>query len=333
MPTDLAEPVAVDTTLPRFVVPSDIRRWGAEHRLAERSVTRVWRMLAETALFYVALVLVGESVDRWWGWLAAWVGLAMVMMRLDAVHHEAIHRTLFRRRWPNDVVASLAGALEGFHAPTYRCFHLSHHALTRRDADPTDPEGFYDEVLTEPHRIGRVRVGPRTVLVGGLLIGGITFVVQLTVSAVAALMGRPPVYVRAASLERHVRRWGLLPFALWGGAVGIAVATAHVPELLRWWVVPMLVFLCGPYTFFALPEHYTAPHNATMLTTTGSVRSNALYRWLTLDGNYHLAHHVFPNASWWRLGEVDGELQGVSSLRYRGYIAFYRKVWRRLSAP
>ncbi|HSB88188.1 MAG TPA: fatty acid desaturase, partial [Ilumatobacteraceae bacterium] len=138
-------------------------------------------------------------------------------------------------------------------------------------------------------------------------------------------------YVRAASLERHVRRWGLLPFALWGGAIGIAIATAHVPELLRWWVVPMLVFLCGPYTFFALPEHYTAPHNASMLTTTASVRSNALYRWLTLDGNYHLAHHVFPNASWWRLGEVDGHLQDVSALRYPGYVSFYRNVWHQLS--
>ena len=332
MPTDLAEPVAVDSTLPRFVVPRDIRRWGAEHQLADRDARRVWQMLVETALFYVALVTTGETVDRWWCWVAVWVGLAIVMMRIDAVHHEAIHRSLFRRRWPNDVVAGIAGSLEGFHAPTYRCFHLSHHALTRRDDRLADPEGFYDEILTEPHRFGPVRVGARAVLAGGLVIGGITFVAQLTINAIASLVGHPPAYVRAASLERHVHRWGLLPFALWGGAIGTAVATGHVAELLRWWVVPMLVFLCGPYTFFALPEHYTAPHNATMLTTTGSVRSNAVYRWLTLDGNFHLAHHMFPNASWWRLDEIDHELRNVSSLRYPGYLAFYRNVWRQLSS-
>lgn len=299
-------------------------------RLADRDAVRAAAMLAETAVLYVAVVVLGETIDRWWGWVIAWIGLAMCMMRIDAVHHEAVHRSLFRRRWLNDVVANVSGALEGFHGPTYRCFHLSHHALTRSDVDPADPEGFYDEVLTQPHRLGPVRLSARVALVGGVLIGGIAFVVQLTANAVATMFGHPPAYVGAASLQRHVRRWGFLPFALWGGAIAASVATGHAGELLRWWVVPMVVFLCGPYTFFALPEHCAAPHNEPMVTSTGSVRSNAFYRWLTLDGNYHLAHHVFPNASWWRLGEADGQLGPITALRYRGYIAFYRALWRRL---
>jgi fatty acid desaturase len=331
MPSDLAETVAADSTLPRFAVPSDIRRWGAEMRLAERSARRATTMLLETVLFYAVFVALGERIGQWWGWLIAWAGLAMCMMRIDAIHHEAVHRSLYERRWPNDVIASIAGALEGFHGPTYRCFHLSHHALTRRDAQPTDPEGFYDEVMTRSHRLGGLRLGPRAVLVGGVLIGGVMFVLQLTVNAMGAFVDRPPTYVRAASLERHVRRWGLLPFVLWGGATAAAVMTEHGGELLRWWVIPMVVFLCGPYMFFALPEHCAAPHNGAMVTCTGTVGSNALYRWLTLDGNYHLAHHVFPNASWWRLGEADRQLE-MSTLRYRSYFAFYRSLWKRLGA-
>jgi fatty acid desaturase len=331
MPTELAPPVAEDSTLPLFAVPAAIRQWGARVRLADRNALRATVMLVETVFFYAVLVAVGESIDRWWGWVIAWTGLVMCMMRIDAVHHEAIHRSLYVRRWPNDLIAAISGSLEGFHGATYRCFHLTHHALTRRDHDVSDPEGFYDELLTRPLSVGPVHVRARAVYVVGLLIGGVSFAVQLIAGAISTLLGRPPAYVGAASLERHVRRWGWLPVGLWAGVVAGAVLTGHGSALVHWWLVPMLLFLCGPYTFFALPEHYAAPHNDPMVTATGSVRTTPFYRWLTLDGNFHLAHHVFPTASWWRLADADAQLRTVTTLRYPGYVAFHRAVWRDLA--
>ena len=332
MPTELAPTVAEDSTLPLFAVPADVRQWGLRVRLSDRSTVRATLMLIETALLYAAFVVVGESISPWWGWILAWVGLVMCMMRLDAVHHEAVHRSLFVRRWPNDVIAGITGALEGLHGPTYRCFHLSHHALTRRDHDLSDPEGFYDELLTRPFSIGPLRVRARTVYVIGLFIGGVSFALQLIAGAVATFVGRPPAYIRAASLERHVRRWGWFPFALWASATAAAVLTGHGVDLVLWWLVPMALFLCGPYTFFALPEHYAAPHNKPMVAATGSVRSTPFYQWLTLDGNFHLAHHIFPTASWWRLADADAQLRNVTTLRYPGYVAFHRMIWRDLAA-
>ncbi len=61
------------------------------------------------------------------------------------------------------------------------------------------------------------------------------------------------------------------------------------------------------------------------------MRSIPLYRWLTLDGNFHLAHHVFPTASWWRLADADAQLRNVTTLRHRGYLEFHREVWRDLA--
>jgi fatty acid desaturase len=332
MPTELAPTVADDSTLPLFAVPTEIRRWGARAHVADRDAVRATTMLLETVVLYVVCVAVGQSIDQWWGWVVAWMGLVMCMMRIDAVHHEAIHRSLYVRRWSNDLIASVTGAFEGFHGPTYRCFHLAHHALTRRDHGVSDPEGFYDEVLTRPLSMGRLRVSARIVYVVGLLIGGVSFAVQLMVAALATLLGRPPAYVGAASLGRHVRRWGLLPFGLWTSSVAIAVGTGHTSELVHWWLVPMLLFLCGPYTFFALPEHYAAPHNHPMVTSTGSVGSTRFYRWLTLDGNFHLAHHVFPTASWWRLADADVQLRDITTLRHSGYLRFHREVWHDLAA-
>jgi|GEM_PF-7010561 len=333
MPTALAPTVADDSTLPLFAVPADIRQWGARVRLADRSAVKATLMLIETVALYATFIVVGELIGTWWGWIPAWAGLVMCMMRLDAVHHEAVHRSLFEQRWPNDVIAGVSGAMEGLHGPTYRCFHLSHHALTRRDQEMTDPEGFYDEMLTRPFSIGPLRVRARAVYVIGLFIGGVSFALQLIGGAVATFVGRPPAYIRAASLERHVRRWGWFPFVLWASVSSAAVLTGHGVELVLWWLVPMLLFLCGPYTFFALPEHYAAPHNNPMVTATGSVRSTPFYQWLTLDGNFHLAHHVFPTASWWRLADADAQLRNVTTLRYRGYVAFHRMIWHDLASP
>src|SRR4029079_6117213 len=330
MPTELAPTVADDSTLPRFAVPSEVRQWGARVHVAQRSATRVALMLSETVLLYAAFIAVGETIDRWYAWVVAWIGLVMCMMRVDAVHHEAVHRSLFVRRWANDVVAGLSGAIEGLHGPTYRCFHLTHHALTRQDHDVSDPEAFYDEVLTRPLVVGSLRVRARAVYVIGVAIGGVSFAVQLVTGTLMTFLGRPPSYVGAASLGRHVRRWGVLPFALWGSVSAVAIVTGHAGELLKWWVVRMLLFLCGPYTCFALPEHYAAPHNKPMMTSTGSVRTTALYRWVTLDGNYHMAHHIFPNAALWRLADADAQLRHASTLRYPGYISFHRGVWRDL---
>src|SRR6185295_14221662 len=100
MPTELAPTVAEDSTLPLFAVPADVRQWGLRVRLADRSTLRATLMLIETALLYAAFVVIGESISTWWGWIPAWIGLVMCMMRLDAVHHEAVHRSLFVQSWP-----------------------------------------------------------------------------------------------------------------------------------------------------------------------------------------------------------------------------------------
>ncbi|MEO7371565.1 MAG: hypothetical protein ABIZ69_11910, partial [Ilumatobacteraceae bacterium] len=112
MPTELAPTVAEDSTLPLFAVPAEIRQWGARVRVADRSAMRASLMLVETVVLYAGFVAVGQSIGTWWGWLLAWAGIVTCMLRVDAVHHEAVHRSLFVRRWPNDFVAGVTGAIE-----------------------------------------------------------------------------------------------------------------------------------------------------------------------------------------------------------------------------
>ena len=330
--TVLASAVAEEATLPRFGVPAEVRDWGMEHRISERDPARAVRMLLVTAIWYLAFVVGGELLSSWWGWALVWTGLVGCMMRLDGIHHEGAHRSLFESRWANDLVASVSGAMEGFHAPAYRCFHMTHHAVTRSTGDPSDPEDFWDQTITRPARFGPVTIPARVMYVGGILVGGPVFAIQLFAGAISTLVNRPPDYVRSASLQRHVRRWGLLPFVIWGLAITLAITMDHVGELLRWWLIPMAIFLVVPYTFLVVSEHYGAPRDGQMITSTGSVESNRLYRWIVLDGNYHLAHHVFPNASWWWLADADEVLRDRTPLTYSGYLRFHAMVWREMGS-
>ena len=170
------------------------------------------------------------------------------------------------------------------HGPAYRCYHLAHHALTRQSDPPGDPEGFYDVHGTAPMRVGPITVPARAVYLIGMLTGGAIASVQLLVAAASTMLGRAPGYVRAAALERHVRRWGLAPIALWVGLSVGAISTGNGAELMKWWVIPMLLFWCGPFIFFALSEHYGTPADGQMIYSTGSVESNGLYRWISLSG-------------------------------------------------
>jgi fatty acid desaturase len=322
----LAESIAEDSALPRFFVPRDARDWGRRNAISERDPRRAALMLVETAVWYAASILFAEVVGTWWAWAITWISVVACMMRIDAIQHEGVHRSLFRSKFGNDLVACIAGTLEGLHSSTYRCYHLAHHALTRQTGDPSDPEDFYDELMTRPKKLGPITVPARLMYLVGNASGAL-LPIQLLIDALATLSGRPPAYIRVAALERHVRRWGLVPIALWVVAVGAAMATNHGTELLTWWIVPMVMFISGPYVFFALSEHYGAPADGQMVYSTGSVESNGLYRWITLDGNYHLAHHVFPNASWWWLRAADNELQDDRTIRHSGYLRFHRQVW------
>ena len=129
MPTELAPTVAEDSTLPLFAVPAEIRQWGARVGLAQRSATRATLMLVETVTFYAVFVAFGQTIDRWWGWVVAWIGLVMCMMRIDAAHHEAVHRSLYVRRWPNDLIASVTGALAMTPDDVARALRKRHMAL------------------------------------------------------------------------------------------------------------------------------------------------------------------------------------------------------------
>jgi fatty acid desaturase len=106
--------------------------------IAARSDARGLRQLA---LHLCALAATGICLNLALGslWSApALVLHGVVLVFLFAAEHESIHRTAFRSRWLNDVVASLCGLAILLPAGYFRLFHFAHHRYTQ---DPArDPE-------------------------------------------------------------------------------------------------------------------------------------------------------------------------------------------------
>ena len=332
MPTELAPTVADDSTLPLFAVPADIRQWGVRVRVADRSAVRATLMLIETAVLYAAFIVIGESIGTL-------VGLDIGLGRARHVHDA--HRCGASRGCPSQPVRATLAERR----------HRRDHRRDRRV--PWSDVPVLPPLAPRPHPARPRAVRPRgvlrrtvdpavldrsacasrarTVYVIGLFIGGVSFA-RATHRRRDRHLRRSTARLRRCGVARASRATlGMVPVRTVGiGHRGSACSpgTWSRSRCCGGWcrcccscAVRTRSSRCPSTT----PRRTTIP----MVTATGSVRSTPFYRWLTLDGNFHLAHHVFPTASWWRLADADAQLRNVTTLRYRGYVAFHRDVWRR----
>lgn len=95
---------------------------------------------ASLALFSVGAGLI--AVLPWSPWLVVplcGLVLSVSMLMLSLVVHECAHRTLFQRRWPNDLFGIVAGILTATPFFSYRRGHKAHHRYLGSSAgkDPT----------------------------------------------------------------------------------------------------------------------------------------------------------------------------------------------------
>ncbi|HYV87850.1 MAG TPA: fatty acid desaturase, partial [Candidatus Polarisedimenticolia bacterium] len=111
----------------------------AEMRELRRLTTRhgVLHLSLHLAALIAAGALVALAPSLWWR-LPAQALEGAILIFLFAPLHETIHRTVFRNRRANDVVASILGFLIVLPAGYFRYFHFCHHRYTQ---DPQrDPE-------------------------------------------------------------------------------------------------------------------------------------------------------------------------------------------------
>ena len=101
-----------------------------------------------------ALTVTGLCIVRWWGsvWVVPLVfAHGFVLVFLFSAAHECVHRTAFRTRRLNDVVAWAVGVLLLLPSRWFRLFHAAHHRFTQESGKDPELDGW-----KPPSRVGIV---------------------------------------------------------------------------------------------------------------------------------------------------------------------------------
>lgn len=273
---------------------------------------------ARRALGHAALLAVtGLAVMRTWG--TAWMVLAVpvhgvVLSALFCATHECLHRTAFRSRRVNDVVAVVAGAPLLLPSRWFRLFHAAHHRSTQ---DPAlDPELRGRQPLTR----------------AGIVVHALGLHYWWSMLGVLASLGRgrtDDAYVPTAHVPAVVREGRSLVVAYAG--VALLSLALRSPLALQLWIVPALAgqpFLRA----FLLAEHGGCAEVPDMTANTRTTLTNPVVRWLTWNMPFHAEHHARPSVPFHALPALHATMAGELLVTGRGYVRTYlglqRQRWR-----
>ena len=287
-----------------FADPSTIDK-KALKRLSVRSDGRG---LVHLGLHLLALIATATLLGLAWGgpWtLPALLAHGIVLIFLFAPLHECIHRTAFKTRGLNDVVAWVCGALIVLPPAYFRAFHFAHHRYTQ---DPErDPE--------------LQRVMPTSMASYLWVVSGLPYWRErITTTLTHALTGRvhSPFVARqqAADIVLEAR----ILWLVYGAVAPLSIAASSWAAVIYW----LLPALAGqPFLrMYLLAEHGGCPFVPDMLLNSRTTRSNAVVRALAWNMPYHTAHHAFPAVPFHGLPaahEVIKDAVGVRADSYTGY--------------
>jgi fatty acid desaturase len=294
------------------VVTSGVEQRGALRALAVPSDAKGLRQLAG----HVALLM----ATGWLIWMAygsLWLGPALlahgiVLVFLFAPLHEGVHRTAFRSRWLNDLVAWLCGVVLILPPTYFRAFHFAHHRFTQ---DPArDPE------LASPK--------PATLRAYLWHLTGLPYWSERIATTIRHARGRVEEPFVSVTLRPHLMREARLLLAIYG-LIALASLALASPAALLLWVAPAL--LGQPFLrAYLLAEHTGCPLVPDMLRNSRTTHSLALVRRLAWNMPYHAEHHAHPAIPFHALPQAHALLAERIENQAPGYVAVNREIVARL---
>ncbi len=267
------------------VDPADIRRLMIKEDARPTRDALLW--LGLLALFgAIAASLWGS----WWS-LPFWIGYGVLYCSAsDARWHECGHRTAFATPWKNEVIYQIASFLLVRSPIVWRASHVRHHTDTivvGRDPEiqamrPPDLAklclnifGIVELMTTVPRFVGHV---------AGRLHPEEAAYVRDHDRAAVFRTARIWAGIYIALLVWTLASWSLLPLMLIG-----------LPRLYGAWHM----WMTGVLQHLGLAENVT-DHRL----NTRTVLMNPVSRFIYLNMNYHVEHHMFTMVPYYRLPEL-----------------------------
>jgi fatty acid desaturase len=239
----------------------------------------------------------------------AYLAAGYLWMSIVTFMHEAVHGTLFRRKWLNWAfgIVALVPLMVSFVA--FREDHLVHHRFNR---SPQDPDAF---------TMGKRGFLDFLTFYAYAAIGGVLTLVHFNVLYPVMRFNRKQWAIHLFEMVLTIGTiWATLSWASSEGILG------HV---LQVWLFPVLVFsLLNSMRFIA--EHYETPWNQGRLAGTRTVVSNRLHSWFWNNINWHIGHHLYPRVPCYNLVKlhelIEPQIQSSGAIVDPSYIAVFVKA-------
>ncbi len=280
-----------------------------EMREMRRLTTR--EGLFHLALHLAALVAAGSLValaPSLWLRIPAQALEGAILIFLFAPLHETIHRTVFRSRRANDIVAEIIGFLIVLPAVYFRYFHFCHHRYTQ---DPArDPE----LATPKPKTFGQWLWAASGLPVWKAHITGV----------VTHAMGKINEPYLTPKPARDVIREARIHLTLYALIV-VASLALHSTVALEFWIVPAI--LGQPWLrLYLMAEHTGCALVPDMLANSRTTLTNGVVRFFAWNMPFHAEHHAFPAVPFHALPKLHRRLAPALKVVSPGYIAAQRSI-------
>ena len=258
-----------------------------------------WPGLIYLGQWAVALSLTGVgvwlTVGTAWIWPAMLVHGIFLAVPAYSVSHETAHGTAFRTRWLNEAglwITSLIYMEEPLHR---RYTHTNHHSFTwhaGKDSQmPFDtPMGFGGWLMeVSSLALWRFHIG---------------VMLRLVTRRYSKMMRDVAPENKLSEMTRNARVFLLI----YAGLAGLVMAGHFWP--LWFLVIPRL--LGGPVMLlFTLIQHVEMQENSpSILESTRSFKTSWLGRFLYMNMNNHVEHHLYPQVPFYALPGLAAEIKG-----------------------
>lgn len=285
-------------------------------RLRDLSVRQNMRPAIDLAIWVGLIVASGvfawSQRGSWWAVPGFFVYGMLVGGSTDARWHECGHGTAFRSQWLNDIVYYPASFMLAREATYWRWSHFRHHTdtiIVGRDAEIVFPR---------PPSVGKL-AWMFTHIEGGS---------SMMATTVKHALGRSDDNIDVLVPESERSRVFLearIYVAIWIATIVWAVATMSFYPLLL--IIGPTFYGAWLVLFFGVTQHAGLKEDELdHRRSTRTVLINPVFRFLYLNMNYHVEHHMFPAVPYYNLPQLHSEIGDQLPEPMPGMLATYKEI-------
>ena len=233
--------------------------------------------------------LVWLALGTWWVWPAMFVHGVFLTVPVYAISHETSHGTAFRTRRLNELVLWITSLLY-MEEPLHRRYtHTNHHTFTWHVGK--DSQMPFDTPMSLCGWLGEFTGA-------NLLWFHIKVLCQLSTKNYTAMMRMVAPDSELSKMTRNARL-----FVVIYGACAILVASGQL--WLLWFVILPRLVAAPVMLLFTLIQHVEMQEDSwSVIDSTRSFRTSPLGRFLYMNMNHHIEHHLYPQVPFYALPEL-----------------------------